>query len=334
VGSVRRPISFGSIALIRDIRGSTNITLKINTSKMILPILAVLLALLLLYLYHVNRGMGSTPPEAVAQSPHRWTESEIRSTFERISKSPIDIRPHLPPVQQQRRYVVVGGSGLVGGAIVLQLLARGQKSDTVRILDFLPPVRADLLHGDAAKVECVQCDITSKESVRNAFAQPWALREMQKWPITVFHTAAVIIPGDRVRVLQSRVSSVNTVGTAHVLAAAHEAGADVFIATSSGSIAIRPCDYWIPPWRRLPNNFVQLYPDPGKDRNLRARNEYCGNYAISKAQAEDLVCKANDGDKFRTGCIRPACGVYGNRYDMTLGSYASAGQNGALPRLV
>jgi nucleoside-diphosphate-sugar epimerase len=301
---------------------------------MIPLIVGISLALLLLYLYHVNRGLSSIPPEAWAQSPNRWTEAEIRATYERISKSPIDIRPHLPPAQQQRRYVVVGGSGLVGGAIVLQLLARGQKPDTVRILDFRPPVRSDLLRGDAAKVECVQCDVTSEESVRSAFAKPWARREMQKWPITVFHTAAIIIPGDRVRILQPRVTSVNTIGTAHVLAAAREAGADVFVATSSGSIAIRPCDYWIPPWRRLPRNFVQLYPDPGKDENLRARNEYCGNYAISKAQAEHLVCKANDGHKFRTGCIRPACGVYGNRYDMTLGSYASAGQNGALPRFV
>jgi nucleoside-diphosphate-sugar epimerase len=295
---------------------------------MILIAIAISIFLLILYLDHVNNGMHATPPEALKQSPYRWTESEIKATFERITKNPIDIRPHLPP-KKDRRYAVVGGSGLIGGSLVLQLLARGQPPESIRIIDFRRPVRKDLLRGDAVKVDYVGADVTKEESIRSAFEKPWP-SSVRSWPITVFHTAAVIIPEDRARILQSQISSVNTVGTAHVLSAARATGADVFIATSSGSIAIRPCNFWIPPWLKWSPTFVQFYLDPIKDINIRARKEYSGNYAISKAYAEDLVCKANDkSGQFRTGCIRPACGVYGNKYDLTVGTYMTIG--GKLP---
>jgi nucleoside-diphosphate-sugar epimerase len=289
---------------------------------MILIATAVLFFILILYLFHVNDGLNAIPPEALKQSPYRWTVSEIKSTFERVKKNPIDIRPYLPP-KKDRRYIVFGGSGLIGGAIVLQLLARGQPPESIRIIDFRKPVRKDLLRGDALKVGFVQADVTQQESVRLAFKKPWA-SSVSSLPLTVFHTAAIILPGDRAQILQSRLSSVNTVGTAHVLAVARAAGANVFIATSSGSISVRPCNFWIHPWQKWSPNYVQFYPDPSKDLNIRPRNEYSGNYSISKADAEDLVCKANDvKGGFQTGCIRPACGVYGNRYDMTVGTYMS-----------
>lgn len=286
----------------------------------------ILLPLLLLfgyYLWNINRGLNSFPPEAHRLSPTRWTEGEIKATFDRITKKPIDLKPHLPQVQV-RRYVVIGGSGLVGGAIVIQLLLRGQDPKSIRIVDFSKPRRKDLLTGKATEVDFQHADITKEQSIQSAFAKPWPT-QVQNLPLTVFHTAAIIIPEDRVEIVQHRCSRVNTVGTAHVISAARVAGADVFVATSSGSIAIRPANFWFPPWKRTPNNFVQEYPDPSKDQNLRERHEYCGNYAISKAQAEDLVLKSNDGKKFRTGCIRPACGVYGNNYDLTVGTYLNLG---------
>lgn len=68
------------------------------------------LTLTVLYLYHVNRGMTGTHPEALKLSPHRWTEEEIRQTYEKRQRNPIDVKPYLP-IKTGRRYVVAGGSG-------------------------------------------------------------------------------------------------------------------------------------------------------------------------------------------------------------------------------
>lgn len=66
--------------------------------------------LLILYLYIVNRAMTSVPEEVRRLSPHRWTEKEIRETYDRIKRSPVDVISQVPP-KLERRYVVVGGSG-------------------------------------------------------------------------------------------------------------------------------------------------------------------------------------------------------------------------------
>lgn len=276
----------------------------------------IVVILLGLYLWHVERGLAGWPPEAEELSPHRWTDEEIKQAYHRIAYNPIDFTPHLPP-KRDRRYVVVGGSGLVGGHIILHLLARGQPSEAIRNVDFMAPRRDDLRQGRAAEVGFIRTDITSEASVRAAFSAPWP-DSVAHLPLTVFHIAAVIRPQDRARIVYSLVSRVNVVGTANVLSAAKAAGADVFIATSSGSIAIRPLDIWIPPWRRYPKNLLQAFPDPDKDTTIRPHGDYFGNYAESKAHAEVLVLDANT-EVFRTGCIRPACGIYGNKYDLTVG---------------
>jgi nucleoside-diphosphate-sugar epimerase len=298
---------------------------------MILLVTAALIFLLFLWLWRLESVLNSTPPEALTLSPKRWTVSEVLTTFARVSKNPVDVRPHLPPPQDRRRYVVVGGAGLVGGSIILLLLARGQNPKSIRMVDFRKTVRKDLL-AKGKDVQYVQADVTDHTSVESALAAPWNDGITGKVPLTVFHTAAIIHPGDRVAALQDKMSRVNVVGTAHVLSAAKAAGADIFIATSSASISIRPCGFWMPPWRSYPINYVQIYPNPASDNNLRERSEYSGNYSISKAQAEDLVLKAN-GATFRTGCVRPACGIYGERGDLTIGSYLrlAAEKEAALP---
>jgi nucleoside-diphosphate-sugar epimerase len=285
---------------------------------MIIILIPALFLFLAWYIRHVERALKSTPKEALRQSPRRWTDEEIKSTYERISAHPIDIKPHLPP-KQNRRYVVVGGSGLVGGSIVLQLLARGQSPESIRIVDLCRPRRHDLLAAPGSLVPFVQADITSDESAKQAFNAPWP-SSVAHLPLTVFHTAAIIIPEDRAQVLQNRSSLVNHVGTAHVLSAAQAAGADIFVSTSTGAVAIRPMSVWFPPWKKWPNGYVQVYPNPDEDETIRPRNQYAGNYAVSKAEAEMLVLRANS-PTFRTGCIRPACGVYGNEWDMTIGTY-------------
>lgn len=210
--------------------------------------------------------------------------------------------------------------GLVGGCIILDLLARGQPPESIRIIDLRPPVRKDLLDDKAASiVQFAQADITSKASVDEAFNKQWP-QSVAKLPLTVIHTAAVINPSDRAKSLLYRCLAINQVGTTYVLNAAEATGADVFIATSSGSVDIRRVGFWIKPWTRWPRRFVQTVGHVDASAPLRSHEEYFGNYAVSKAAAEKIVIKANS-PTFRTGCIRPVNGVYGNRYDHTLGTY-------------
>ena len=64
----------------------------------------------ILYLYHVNRGMLEVPEGTRRLSPRRWTVDQIKSAYKKNLKNPIDVTESLPP-KQQRRYIVVGGSG-------------------------------------------------------------------------------------------------------------------------------------------------------------------------------------------------------------------------------
>ena len=82
-------------------------------------LLAVALAALL-YLYKINASMRSVPAEIAQLSPHRWTKEEIKETYERLKKQPLDFDKLLPP-RLDRRYVVVGGSGETPHLISLHL---------------------------------------------------------------------------------------------------------------------------------------------------------------------------------------------------------------------
>ncbi|KAK8126820.1 3-beta hydroxysteroid dehydrogenase/isomerase family [Apiospora kogelbergensis] len=255
---------------------------------------SVVLVLAVLYLWKLNRALTATPPEVLALSPHRWTEQEIRATYARLEREPLCWAAHLPPARPGRRYVVVGGSGGVGGQLILHLLERGQ-----------PPSPS------ATRVDFVQADITDAASVDAAFAKPWP-RGDSKSGLTVFHTAAMIVPNERAEATYDRVARVNVGGTRHVLEAARRAGASVLVATSSASTGIRPVGYlsmW--PWQRWPRNYVQALDEADFDQPLRPHDEYFGNYAHAKAVAERLVCGANT-PTFRTGAIRPANGIYGS----------------------
>lgn len=73
-------------------------------------IFAAILLLGALYLWHVNRVMKRVPDEATKLSPHRWTVEEIKAAYKKSLESPIDVSKSLPP-KQNRRYVIVGGTG-------------------------------------------------------------------------------------------------------------------------------------------------------------------------------------------------------------------------------
>ncbi|KAI1817668.1 NAD(P)-binding protein [Poronia punctata] len=274
----------------------------------------------LAYLMRVNTQLSGTPEAVKRLSPSQWTPDLLKRTYERLERNPVDYTDKLPP-KLDRRYIVTGGSGLVGGYIVLQLLARGTPPEHIRILDIRRTERSDMLCGPATAVDFAQTDITSRASVDAAFARPWPA-SAAKLPLTVFHTAAVILASDRSPHGYSFPESVNVKGTANLLAAAKAAGASVFSATSSGSIAIRTVGTWVAPWETEPRDFFQVLDTRDFEKPLRKREEYFGNYAASKAVAERLVCDANQ-EGFRTGAIRPANGVYGNPTDNTLGDQLS-----------
>ncbi|KAI1737318.1 3-beta hydroxysteroid dehydrogenase/isomerase [Xylaria scruposa] len=270
---------------------------------------AILFLLGFAYLWRLNKVMSQTPPGAVQASPYRWADHEIKQTYKRIEENPIDWKEHLPP-KANRRYVVTGGSGGVGGQIILHLLLRGEPPESIRIVDFRKVERVDMTSGPAAKVDFAQADITSPSATQAAFNKPWPA-SAAKLPLTVFHTAALIAPADRTMGTYERIKRVNVDGTQNVMDAAKAAGATIFIATSSASIATRPASFWGNPFRRWPRNYFQFIDESDFDKPLRPHSQFFGNYAHTKAIAERLVCKANS-PKFRTGAIRPSNAIYGS----------------------
>lgn len=285
--------------------------------------------LLLLYLFRLNQLISATPDEVRHLSPStsRWTKQLLRETYERLEKCPITTKSYssrIPP-RLERRYVVTGGSGLVGGYIVLQLLERGHPPEAIRIVDFRAPNRRDMATGPASKVDFVRTDISSVESTNKAFSKSWD-PSVAHLPLTVFHTAAIIVPSERSRLVYKLCEAVNVRGTQNVVDAARRAGADILVSTTSGSIAIRPIKFWIAPWKlfcdkpgsRWPRHFWQVLDEADFFEAPRPHEGYFANYPASKAAAERIVCGANT-ETFRTGCIRPANGVYGNPTDNTVG---------------
>lgn len=224
--------------------------------------------------------------------------------------------------------------GLVGGCIVLQLLQRGQSPESIRVLDFCPPTRPDLTQGPAAAVDFVRADISDASSVRAGFAKPWPSAAVAGLPLTVFHVAAALRVADRALAFWERSSRVNVDGTANLLAAAREAGADVFVATSSAGVAVRPVPFLSLSQalgcgcgrgrgrgrggRGGRGGMVQFCDEQDFEHPVRPHDEFFGNYAHTKALAERLVCGA-DAPGFRTGCLRPGNGIYGLPSDMCLG---------------
>lgn len=309
----------------------------------------LLLALLCKFLVNLNQALSATPAHFRELAPRPgWTRAQIRETHDRLAaaatattaaagQQPVtttasSYAAQLPP-RLDRRYIVTGGSGMVGGYIVLQLLARGHPPEAIRIVDFQPPRRADMLAGPAAAVAFRRADLSSAAQTAAAFAAPWpttpaAAAAVAALPLTVFHTAAVMVPSARSPLVGGFCEAVNVGGTANVLAAARDAGADVLVSTSSASIAIRPVGLWRGAWGggrfgcgpREPQDFAQVLDEADFFAGpVRPHHEFYANYPASKARAERLVCGAN-GPEMRTGCIRPCNGVYGQATDNLVGT--------------
>ncbi|KUM59460.1 hypothetical protein ACN42_g7670 [Penicillium freii] len=256
------------------------------------------------YMWHVNSAMKGVPEEAQKLSPHRWTVEEIKAAYKKSLETPIDVTKSLPP-KQSRRYVIVGGTGLVGAWIVSHLLARGEEPKAIRILDLISPEQDILNKG----VGWSKTNITDELAVTSAFEEPWPANTTNL-ALTVYHTAAIIRPQERLKSFLPLSSKVNIDGTRNVLNAARAAGATAFIWTSSGSIALHQPTFWIAPWATQPKRAVQVISDSTK--LPESHYQFFGNYAVTKAEAEQLVRAADDpATNFRTGCIRPTNGIYG-----------------------
>ncbi|KAJ5215084.1 hypothetical protein N7468_010763 [Penicillium chermesinum] len=286
---------------------------------MALLVPAVLLGLLVYYLRHVNQTMKAVPEEVNRASPHRWTEDEIERAYKKSIDDPVNVVKSLPP-KQSRRYIVA--QGWLGGWIVSHLLARGEHPSSIRILDLLAPTAEILAQG----VGYVQTNITDETAVDAAFAQSWPAPATH-YPLTVFHTAAIIRPQDRLKSFLHLLSKVNVDGTRNVLDAARKSGASCFISTSSGSVSLHQPNFFVAPWKSEPERMTQVLSD---DAKLPKRHEeFFGNYAVTKIEAERLVRAADDpASNFRTGCIRPANGIYGIGSDAAMsitGNYLRQG---------
>ncbi|CAK7235042.1 hypothetical protein SBRCBS47491_009155 [Sporothrix bragantina] len=285
---------------------------------------ATILAIgLFMYLALINNRMCALPDDLAKITQPKWTEERLRETYTRLEKNPINVettKAGLPP-KLDRRYIVTGGCGLVGGYLVLQLLARGQSPESIRIVDFQKMHRKDMLESSARDVEVIHTDVSSPASTDAAFKKPWP-KSVAKLPLTVFHTAAVIVPSDRTRSAYTFLERINIEGSKNILAASRRAGADVLVYTASASIAIRFVEFFISPWRmfrRGPRNFAQQLNEVDFFRPLRPFDQFYSAYAASKATAERIICDANC-ETLRTGSIRPANGIYGHPTDNTVGT--------------
>lgn len=218
-----------------------------------------------------------------------------------------------------------------------QLLERGEDPKKIRVLDIRPPRRKDLTTGLARDVDFRQVDISDKNAVDEAFHAPWSSSSFTNTSpssdegITVFHTAANIRFYERHPSLLPLSSKVNVDGTQNIVDAARSIGVSIMVYTSSGSISVRRARFWLWPWEKQPDFFVQYITDD--DALIPKRHEdMFSNYAASKIQAERIVRQADrtptgagvggaDDKVLRTGCIRPGNGIYGPGGDLLCGSY-------------
>jgi len=73
-------------------------------------ILAGAVILVVWWLYRINQNLTSLPPEVLKLSAEEWTDEQIRSAWKKFEREGHNFVKYLPP-KQNRRYVVVGGSG-------------------------------------------------------------------------------------------------------------------------------------------------------------------------------------------------------------------------------
>ncbi|KAI5888688.1 NAD(P)-binding protein [Schizophyllum commune H4-8] len=271
--------------------------------------------------------LGKIPPRALQFSPKRVKPEDILLLRARLEDETKSIDDQMPPVTG-RRYIVIGGTGFLGGWLVLHLIRRGEDPENIRVIDLHPPSRPDLLTDEVKGVAFFQADITNRDAVDRAFDLPWPNGDSSG--LTVFNTAANILFYERCEMLMPRSTRVNVDGLQNLLDASLRVGASIFVQTSSGTVTLRRSRYLLWPWEREPRHFVRVLNED--DALVCKRHEdHWSNYAASKCIAERHVRAADDlpsgTGTIRTGILRPGNGIYGPGGDAICSGYLNRGTN-------
>ncbi|KAJ2146102.1 erg26, C-3 sterol dehydrogenase [Coemansia sp. RSA 678] len=179
--------------------------------------------------------------------------------------------------EQSEIYLVIGGEGFLGRAIVDALVerrARTQSSDEIRVLD----IRRN--HDDA-NVVFFQGDICNPSNVDAA------LTANNNNVTTVFHTASPIMKAPTE--LHTRV---NIDGTRVVLDRCRLHNVQKFVYTSSASVV----------YSGSALEYV--------DESIPYAKPFADYYSETKARAEQMVLEADDALGMRTAALRPS-GIFG-----------------------
>ncbi|KAJ2850200.1 erg26, C-3 sterol dehydrogenase [Coemansia erecta] len=174
-------------------------------------------------------------------------------------------------------YLVIGGEGFLGRAIVTALVEQRQRTgsnDEIRVLDLRQ------VHDDA-NVVFFQGDIC------NAHDMDAALTHEARTATVVFHTASPVMKAPEA--LHTRV---NIEGTKCVLERSRVAGVAKFVYTSSASVV-----YAGKPLENV-------------DESIEYPESFADYYSETKAIAEKMVLAYNDVHGMRTAAIRPS-GIFG-----------------------
>lgn len=214
--------------------------------------------------------------------------------------------------------------------MIVDLHKAGAPAEAIRVLDLRKPQDEDLPKELAGQISFEQADMTSDVSIRKAYNAAWP-SSVAKFPLTVFHVASVIRPYERLERFYHRLSKPNIEGAALSMEAARDAGAGLFIYTSSAHVNSRKVRWHEGIFSGQVPNFFQVY--DGKDFNkpMLENGEYANNYARSKAVAERLVCQGDDHRGMRTGALRPGNAILGQR-DVIFANIMATGSTATFSR--
>jgi nucleoside-diphosphate-sugar epimerase len=248
------------------------------------------------YFYFLDQRLRNPSPKTRASSPLPPLEELKRTEYESI-----DMLKAVPKASGDN-YIVIGGSGIVGSALVRLLLLR--KDTNIRIVDISPPP-PDLVQGGG--VEYVRTDISRADHVNEAIKRPF--RNGRSVDV-VHNTSAMIRFWERASYSYHVTEKVNVHGPQNIVDALLSIEVDkgdsepLLLVQTSSSIVLAAS----PKYMRLgfcPR--LTEYRDDAKPHPPHVLVKH--HYAVTKRHGEAIVRAADGKDgKLRTGIIRP--GMY------------------------